>query len=114
MSLIDITGNEIYNPHIRIYTPGSNTKFTCMNSTSFGEEGQENLIFPETINGNLETRDRHYRVTAVVTEQSRFGHKRPQISGEVISETILEYLNQEAIISIYEKNNVTHYLSPSK
>lgn len=72
------------------------------NSASFGEEGQENLIFPEEINGSIEDRNKYHRVTAVVVKQSRFGNKRPQSSEQVILEAVLGYINRETLDSIYK------------
>lgn len=106
MSLSDSitnTNDGLYNPHIRIYAPGSCDKFGWINSTTFGEEGQSNLIFPEEISSDIEERKKYYRITAVVLEQNRHGHKRPKLTGQVISETLMGYLTKPIVDSIINK-----------
>ncbi len=91
----DITEGEIYNPYIRLYQPNGQNYIT-MNSTSFGEEGQENLIFPGQMSNLLKTKTiRYFPVKAVIIEQNRLGHKRPQFSGQVLSEILLGYLSED-------------------
>ncbi|MBU4069870.1 MAG: hypothetical protein KJ646_02720 [Nanoarchaeota archaeon] len=98
MSLTDeITGGEIYNPYIRIYAPNKKYYLT-MNSASFGDKGQENLIFPGEIESILEIKEKKYfPVKAVIAEQIRIGHKRPQILGQVLSEILLGYLPEHIV-----------------
>jgi hypothetical protein len=102
MSLMDeVNGDEIYNPFIRVYKPGSYKNYNCMNSTTFGEEGQSNLIFSTEI-PHYE-REKYYRVTAVVVEQSKMGHKRPQITGRLRSETLIGYITKSTLQEIFNK-----------
>ena len=112
MSLIDnITGEEVYNPHIRIYNPSNSKKYLTINSTTYGEEIQEDLIFPEEVDGRQKAKESGlYAVTAVVVSQSRLGHKRPQNSGHVLSETLIGYLTKERMDNIYFNPRPDKYL----
>tara|TARA_Y100000034_G_scaffold56950_2_gene69633 strand:- start:118 stop:468 length:351 start_codon:yes stop_codon:yes gene_type:complete len=107
MSLRDtITGGEIYTPHIRIYPIQDRENYMgplSTNATTFGDYGQENLIFPKEVALNPERILDLHRVTAVVVEQSPIGHQRPQASGQVISETLLGYLERETFVSLIEE-----------
>ena len=121
MSLRDfITGDELYNPHIRIYD-SKKKDYIHINSTTFGDEGQGNLIMPEIEvhdkNGRKGKKDNFtefhdkirkgeiYAVEAVVIELSPIGHKRPQISGKVMNQTIIGFLEKSIYESFLEKAN---------
>ena len=95
MSLRDsINDEEIYNPYIRIYFPSGEESVT-INSITFGDTGNDGLIFPEEVALDIEKRSKLYRVAAAVTRQRPMGHKRVMYGGDIINETTLGYLEQE-------------------
>tara|TARA_Y100000310_G_scaffold327840_1_gene394800 strand:+ start:584 stop:976 length:393 start_codon:yes stop_codon:yes gene_type:complete len=116
MSLTEsFTGDEIYNPFVRIYIPkskflssegystGSLTEYHSLNSRTFGEISQRDLIPPEEIPQDQKLRDSHYRVTAVVVEQSSESDKRPMVEGHVLGEIFMGYLDGEGFKFLKER-----------